>query len=69
MFRHGEPYGADGAAVPVQKFRDTQKLYAAMVDGNVEYILYGIEAQAETHYAMEFHLSSQENIEYSFAVQ
>ncbi len=24
------PYGADGAVVPVQKFRDVQKLYAAM---------------------------------------
>ena len=23
------PYGADGAVVPVQKFRDVQKLYAA----------------------------------------
>ena len=27
------PYGADGAVVPVQKFRDVQKLYAAMTDG------------------------------------
>ncbi len=24
------PYGADGVVVPVQKFRDVQKLYAAM---------------------------------------
>jgi len=37
------PYGADGAAVPVQKFRDAQKLYAAMTDGDLEYVLYGIE--------------------------
>ena len=27
------PYGTDGAAVPVQRFRDVQKLYAAMTDG------------------------------------
>ena len=27
------PYGADGAVVPVQKFRDVQKLYAAMIQG------------------------------------
>jgi len=45
------PYGADGAAVPVQKFRDVQKLYAAMTDGKIEYVLYGIENQAEIHYA------------------
>lgn len=29
------PYGTDGAAVPVQKFRDVQKLYAAMTDGSL----------------------------------
>lgn len=46
------PYGADGAAVPVQKFRDVQKLYAAMTDGNAEYVLYGVENQSEIHYAM-----------------
>ena len=46
------PYGADGAVVPVQKFRDVQKLYAAMTDGNTEYVLYGAENQAEIHYAM-----------------
>ena len=33
------PYGADGAVVPVQKFRDVQKLYAAMTDGKIEYVL------------------------------
>lgn len=27
------PYGVDGAVVPVQKFCDAQKLYAAMTDG------------------------------------
>lgn len=27
------PYGADGAAVPVQRFRDVQKLCAAKTDG------------------------------------
>ena len=30
------PYGADGAVVPVQKFRDVQKLYTAMTDGKME---------------------------------
>lgn len=46
------PYGADGAVVPAQKFRDVQKLYAAMTDGKIEYVLYGAENQAEIHYAM-----------------
>ncbi len=32
------PYGTDGAVVPVQKFRDVQKLYAAMTDGKMEYV-------------------------------
>ena len=27
------PYGADGVVVPIQRFRDVQKLYAAMTDG------------------------------------
>ena len=35
------PYGADGATTPIQKFRDVQKLYTAMTDGDIEYILYG----------------------------
>ena len=43
------PYGADGAAVPYQKFRDVQKLYKAMTDGKLEYVLYGVENQAEIH--------------------
>lgn len=46
------PYGADSAAYPVQKFRDVQKLYAAMTDGKTEYVLYGVENQRLTHYAM-----------------
>ena len=46
------PYGADGTVVPVQKFRDVQKLYAAMTDGKMEYVLYGAENQTEIHYAM-----------------
>lgn len=41
------PYGTNGAAVSVQRFRDVQKLYAAMTDGIVEYVLYGVENQTE----------------------
>lgn len=46
------PYGADGVAVPVQKFRDAQKLCTARTDGKAWYVLYGAEAQSEIHYAM-----------------
>lgn len=38
------PYGADGAAVPKQKFRDAQKLYDIIMYGNAKYLLYGIKA-------------------------
>ena len=46
------PYGSDGVAVPVQKYRDVQKMYTAKTDGEMEYIiLYSIESQAGIHYA------------------
>lgn len=42
------PYGTEGAAVPVQKLRDIQKLYAAMTDGKAEYVLCGVEGAVKT---------------------
>ena len=63
------PYGTDGAAVPVQKFRDVQKLYAAMTDGSLEYVLYGIEAQSETHYAAAVKNNLYDAIEYAGQVE
>lgn len=59
------PYGADGAVVPVQKFRDVQKLYAAMTDGKMEYVLYGAENQAEIHYAMPVKDNLYDALEYA----
>ena len=59
------PYGADGAVVPVQKFRDVQKLYAAMTDGKMEYVLYGAENQAEIHYAMPVKNNLYDALEYA----
>ena len=59
------PYGADGAVVPVQKFRDVQKLYAAMTDGKMEYVLYGAENQAEIHYAMAVKNNLYDALEYA----
>lgn len=59
------PYGADGVAVPVQKFRDVQKLYAAMTDGKMEYVLYG----AENHYAMAVKNNFYDALEYAGQVE
>ena len=63
------PYGADGAAVPIQKFRDVQKLYAAMTDGKMEYVLYGAENQAEIHYAMAVKNNLYDALEYAGQVE
>ena len=63
------PYGADGAAVPVQKFRDVQKLYAAMTDRKMEYVLYGTENQAEIHYAMAVKNNLYDALEYAGQVE
>ena len=63
------PYGADGAVVPVQKFRDVQKLYAAMTDGKMEYVLYGAENQAEIHYAMPVKNNLYDALEYAGQVE
>lgn len=46
------PYGADGASVPEQKYRDVLKLLHAMTDGDAVYCVMGIENQAEIHYAL-----------------
>lgn len=63
------PYGADGAVVPVQKFRDVQKLYAAMTDGKMEYVLYGVENQSEVHYAMAVRNNLYDALEYAGQVE
>lgn len=46
------PYGASGASVPEQKYRDVLKLLYAMTDGKTAYCVMGIENQAEIHYAL-----------------
>lgn len=63
------PYGADNALVPVQRFRDVQKLYAAMTDGKMEYILYGVENQTEIHYAMAVKNNLYDALEYAGQVE
>ena len=46
------PYGADGAGVPTQRYRDVLKSATVMMDDNAAYLLLGIESQSEVHYAM-----------------
>ncbi len=46
------PYGAGGAGVPEQKYRDVLKLLYAMTDGKTAYCVLGIENQSEIQYAL-----------------
>lgn len=46
------PYGANGASVPEQKYRDVLKLLHAMTDGRTAYCVMGIENQSKIHYAL-----------------
>ena len=55
--------------MPVQKFRDVQKLYVAMTDGNLGYVLYGIEAQSEIHYAAAVKNNLYDAMEYAGQVE
>ncbi|MCR4782905.1 MAG: UPF0175 family protein [bacterium] len=47
------PYGDDGKAVSVQKYRDVLKKVTVMRDGRrATYLILGVENQSEIHYAM-----------------
>ena len=63
------PYGGDGAVLPVQKYRDLQKLYAVMRDGQAEYRLCGVELQSEVHYAMAVKNNLYDALEYAGQVE
>ena len=63
------PYGTDGASIPVQRFRDMQKLYASMTDGKAEYVLYGVENQSDIHYAMAVRNNLYDTLEYAGQVE
>ena len=54
---------------PVYSFRDVQKLYAAMTDGKMGYVLYGAENQAEIHYAMPVKNNLYDALEYAGQVE
>lgn len=63
------PYGADSAAVPVQKFRDVQKLCTMKTDGKLGYVLYGAEAQSEIHYAMAVKNNLYDALDYAGQIE
>ena len=63
------PFGTDGKVVPIQKFRDVQKLCTSMTDGKVEYVLYGVENQVRIHYAMAVRNNLYDALDYAAQVE
>ena len=63
------PYGADGAEVPYQKYRDVFKVLCAMEDENAVYLLLGVENQSTVHYAMPVKNMVYDSLEYAAQVQ
>lgn len=63
------PYGADGQRVPVQKFRDVQKLYTGKTGMELELIIYGAENQTEIHYAMPVKNNLYDALDYTAQVE
>ena len=63
------PYGIDGAAVPIQKFRDVQNLCTIKTDGILDYILLGAEAQSDIQYAMPVKNNLYDAIDYAAQVE
>ena len=53
----------------VQRFRDVQKLYAVMTDGQAQYILMGVENQSNIHYAMAVRNNLYDALEYAGQVE
>lgn len=46
------PYGADGASVPEQRYRNIAKLLTVMTDGRAAYCILAVENEAKINYAM-----------------
>ncbi len=65
----GIPYGADGAGVPVQRYRDVLKSVTAMEDDNAVYLLLAIEAQSEVHLAMPVRNMVYDALQYAAQVE
>ena len=63
------PYGADGAGVPTQRYRDVLKSATAMEDENAVYLLLGIESQSEVHHAMPVRNMVYDALQYAAQVE
>ncbi|MBR3761435.1 MAG: Rpn family recombination-promoting nuclease/putative transposase [Lachnospiraceae bacterium] len=63
------PYGADGAGVPTQRYRDVLKSATAMEDENGVYLLLGIESQVEVHHAMPVRNMVYDALQYAAQVE
>ena len=63
------PYGADGAGVPTQRYRDVLKSATVMMDDNAAYLLLGIESQSEIHYAMPVRNMVYDALQYAAQVE
>ncbi len=61
------PYG-NNAEVPVQKYRDNMKIWAAMQDDDAVYVLLGSENQSNIHYAMPVKDMLYDSINYAAQV-
>ena len=67
------PFGADGAVVPVQKYRDVQKYLTDKTDGSADYLMtavtiFGTEIEAKINYAMPVKNMLYDGISYSSQV-
>jgi hypothetical protein len=65
----GVPYGADGAGVPVQRFRDVLKSASAMEDDDRIYLLLAIEAQSEVNHVMPIRNMVYDALQYAAQVE
>lgn len=63
------PYGADGAALAIQRERDVFKYLAAMTDNRAAYLLLGIENQSTVHYAMPVKSMVYDALAYAMQVE
>lgn len=62
------PYG-NNARLPVQKYRDLLKIWEAMTDGRMIYVIMGAEIQGKVHYAMSVKDMLYDAIGYSNQVE
>ena len=63
------PYGEDGQAVPIQKYRDILKMVTVMQDDKAAYLLLGIENQSQIHYAMPIRNMLYDVMQYASQVE